>query len=235
MSKLEKELAEPYQAWKTGRSPAINRAMLDALRPTIDKGINIHLPGQNNPLLVSQAKLMSLKALDNYDPEKAALGTHVINTLQGLKRQNSKMTSLLKVPERAAQEHGAILGATRELTESLGYEPEDRQIADHLGINISRIRKLQGLQHGVNEGAFDNDNMYASSTGNRMPSIVIDLVADDLRPMDRRIMNHTLGLQGAETKSTGELARMLKVSPGYISQRRRMIQEMIDRVQYVGV
>mgnify|MGYP000090028857 CR=1 FL=1 len=235
MTKLEKEMVAPYTAWKAGRSPVTNKGMLTALQPSIDKGINIHMPGQSNPLLNSQAKLMALRALDTYDPEKAALGTHVINTLQGLKRQNTKMSSLLKVPERAAQEHGAILGATRELTEELGYEPDETQVADRLGIAVSRIRKLHGLQHGISEGSFEGDNMYASSSGAKIPNIVIDLVADDLGSMDRRIFDHTLGLRGREVKSATELARMLKVSPGYISQRRRSIQEMMDRVQYVGV
>jgi len=233
-SKLEKELTEPYTAWKAGKSPTTNKAMLTALQPSIDKAINIHVPGQNNPLLQGQARLMALRSLDNYDPKQAALGTHVINTLQGLKRQNKKQTDLIRVPERAAQLHGAIMGATRSLQEEHGYEPNDSQIADHLGINLSQVRKMQNFHHGLSEGSFGDDGIYSEAAGKPIHSLTIDLVADDLGKMDRHILDHTLGINGKSVLPTSELARKLKVSDGYISQRRRSIQQMLDRVQYLS-
>lgn len=232
---LEDDFREPYETWKAANNaPEANAAFLKHLNPVIDGAINAHV-GRSNPLLVSRARRMTLDAVRNYDPKRSRLKTHLFNQLQGLKRVNRQQTTILRVPERVALDRHHLAGSTQELTDKLGREPSDAELADHTGFSARRLSRVRSYSPAVAEGTLEAFSPTQEVLGNSTnpaqarAGMWQQIVYGDLSPTDQAVMEHALGLNGRPRLSNQEIAQKLKKSPGLISQRKKMIQGLLDK------
>lgn len=231
---LEPEFKDAYTAWKKTPGPEMHAAMLNTLHPTIQGAIQTHI-GQTNPLLVSKARKMTLDALKTYDPRRGRLKTHVYNHLLGLKRVHQQQSQILSVPQRTAIGQYHLKQAEQELSHELGREPTDAEIADKTGFSMPQLGRLRKLHAGISEGALTGEG--GDILGGLTPahreaaSLWHQIVYDDLDPYHKKIMEHTLGMNGRPILPNHELARKLRRSPGAISQAKGRIQKMLDEEQ----
>jgi len=233
MDYLEDDFKEPYAAWKANQTPTGNAAMLDTLKPVIEKGIRAHV-GAPNPLLTSRARKVALEGLRTYDPSRARLQTHLFNQFQGLKRIARQQSQVIRAPERVVFDQQQLRQYEQELTDELGREPTDVELANHSGFSLKRISHVRGYQPGVSEGALEA--VAPGFTGSIRPDprsqqMWTELVYDDLAPLDQKILEYSLGLHGRKPLSNQEIARKLGRSPGAISQRKARIQQLLDQEQ----
>ena len=229
-SYLEPEHAEAFNAWKANPSQEANRQILDTLSPMIDTGIRAHV-GEPNPLLTSQARRLTLDALQTYDPNRSRLRTHVVNNLQGLKRINRKLQQGVTIPERVSQDAYRLTAGTQELQDRLGREPTDAELSDHLAFPVSRIAHVRKFRPAVAEGTMAAvlPSGTAAVQPGQMQQTWTELVYDDLPTIDKTILEHTLGLHGRPMLSNQQLAVKLGHSPGSISQHKQRIQSLLDQ------
>ncbi len=224
---------EVFDSWKKNRNPHTTGQLLRQLQPSIDKGISAHV-GASNPLLKSRARRMALQAVQGYDPSRGTkLSTHVINYLQGLKRVNRQQTQIIKVPERVSLEQSRLMDASRELSDDLGREPSDIELADYTGISRSRQTHIRKFKPTIAEGS-----LISKSEGSNevfSPGIVHDpslswaeIVYSDMDPIDQKIMEYSMGLHGRKPLQNQEIAVKLHLTPGAISQRKQKIQMRLD-------
>ena len=228
---LEDDFREPYTAWKANPTPAANAQMLRTLEPVIDKGIRTHV-GEPNPLLVSRARKLALEGLRSYDPKRARLQTHLFGQFQGLKRINRQQSQVIKAPERVQIDAWHLQNAEQELTDLLGRPPTDRELADHSGFNYRRITRVRQFQPGVSEGHMES--VAPAFQPGVLPDQAdrttwLEIVYDDLPPLDQQIMEMSMGLHGRQPMSNQEIAKALRRSPGAISQRKKRIQQALDQ------
>jgi len=237
---LEPDFAEPYKAWKATPGPDTNAGMLKALTPTIEGAIRTHV-GEPNPLLTSRARLMALEGLQGYDPTRGRLQTHMYNHLLGLKRANRQQTTILKVPERISLDRYHLENATNELSNELGREPTDMEIADRVGFSPRRIARVRSYSPAVAEGTIDESTEGGGVIGGvedplrRQQTAVYDVVYDELDTYHRQIMELALGLNGRRPLSNQQIAQKMNRSPGAISQAKLRIQKMLDEVNELGL
>ena len=59
--------------------------------------------------------------------------------------------------------------------------------------------------------------------------IWLQVIYDDLSPIDKKIFEYALGYNGKSVLSNQQIAAKLGRSPGAISQRKLLIQKMIDQ------
>jgi len=232
-SYLEEEFAEPYTTWKTAKTPAANATFLQTLQPTIDQGIRMHV-GEPNPLITSRARQISLKAIGSYDPTRSRLKTHLFNQLQGLKRINRQQSQIIHMPERLAMDAYHLANYTQELNDELGREPTDVELANRTGFSRRRIGQIRGMRPGVAEGTLTTmlpDSTVGIRPDNKAQSMWVELIHDDLEPVDQLILEHTLGLHGKPVLSNQAIARKLGRSPGAISQHKLRIQQLLNQEQ----
>jgi len=235
-SSIEPEFDEPYKAWKTSPSPETNAAMLKVLKPTIEGAIKTHV-GETNPLIESRARKLVLDTLHGYAPERGRLGSYVYSQLQGLKRINRQQTSILKTPERMAQDSYFLSQAEKELQSELGRSPTDSELADKTGLSPKRMKAVRRYSAPISEGQMiDPETGMSGYAGNvqnpwqqRRHSAWTQLVYDDLDPYHQQIMEHTLGMNGRRPISNAQLAAKLGRSPGAISQAKARIQALLDQ------
>jgi len=242
-SLLEPELTPDYEEWKKAGTPEANAKMLGRIQPMIDQAIQAHV-GPSNPLLVSRARRMALDALRGYDPSRARLRTHLFNQLQGLKRVSRQQSAILHVPERVSLDRYHLERHTQELTDKLGREPSDDELADATGFSPRRLQRVRSYLPAVAEGTLesaDPEGRQQIYGGVIIPKqqqaradAVRDLVYGDLSPQDKLIMGHTLGMGGRRPLSNQQIAAKLGRSPGLISQRKAAIQQMLDRASEIS-
>jgi DNA-directed RNA polymerase specialized sigma subunit len=235
-SLIDPDLNEAYGTWSLDRSPEANAVILKTLDPVIDKAVRTHT-GTHNPLLKSKARKMTLKALGSYDPQRGRLQSHLYAQLQGLKRTHAQQSHIMQAPERIRLEKRGLSMAKQELEDELGREPTDSELAIRTGLSVKRISKIRTYRPAASEGFLAS----IGDAGGLAPAVKSPeeerntawarLVYDDLGPMDRKIMEWSLGLNGQPTLSNQEIAVRLKRSPGAVSQRKMIIQKMLHQEQ----
>lgn len=224
-------LEAAWQTWKASPGPDANATVLDVLGPTIDRGVRTHM-GDLNPLNRSRARAIALQALGTYDPRGGAnLSSHIFNHLRGLKRYAGRIAAGVRLPERAVLERNTLDKHEADLLDELGREPNDDELADRSGFSVRKLKRLRSYNPAVAEGAFNvtgdgrtpyNPAVASESTAWRQ------IVYDELAPLDKKVFEWTTGYNGRKLKNTTEIAHALRRSPGWVSQRRLLIQRKLD-------
>jgi hypothetical protein len=227
-------LAEPdfdkaFTDWQKDQTPEGNAAILRRVDPIINKAIQTHV-GKPNPILRSRARGMALKALATYNPKRSRIQTHLYNHLRGLKRVAGQQSHILKVPERVVLDRRALEMASQELLDELGRDPTDDELAQRTGFSFRRMQRIRGYHPGVSEGFLAGlpEGGLSPEVQNPESDTWMRVIYDDLGPRDKKIMEWTIGYNGRSVLSNQEIARKLNVTPGAVSQRKAMIQQMLD-------
>ena len=232
--KLEKDYEEPVLSWQADPTPENADRMLHSLNPLITSATKSHV-GDANPLIRSQARRMTLDAMQRYDPQQSSVRTHLYNQLQGLKRVNRQQTRAISAPERVVLDQGRLREHINTFQTEYGRDPTDEELADASHMSVKRIRHVRKFRAGVPEGAFQNEQgevtLPESSRPGSPPSgnAWVEIVYDDMEPTNQLIMEHSLGLHGKPVLSNERLAKMLRITPGAVSQRKLHIQKQLDQ------
>lgn len=235
-NKLEKDYAEPFRMWQAKPDKVNTGNLLRAIEPEIRRGVFAHVGG-DNPLIKSRARQMAIQSLKSYDPTKAKLGTHVVNSLQGLKRVNRKQTEIISVPERLMYDRRQIERMSQEIEDEIGRAPSAAEIADRTGFSVKRINKALNMQMALSEGTYTR-NMPESANNIAVnptqSSNWAEVLYYDLDPTSQKIMEWTMGMNGSQVLSNKDIARRLRITPGAVTQRKQRIQQQLDSLQDLG-
>lgn len=233
-----------YTDWQKNQTPESNTKILAAVQPVIDTALQSYGGASHTPTLKSRARLMALKALGTYDPQRGNVRTHLLSQLQSLRRAAAKEQNIINLPEQVGLDFQNLSSAENELRDQFGRDPTDDELSDYTNLSQRRIQKIRNFHQPLAEGTVsriaDED-----STGGDVASMVpgnnraaeswMNFVYGDLGPTDKLIMDMTLGRNGKRKASTQEIARRLNITPGAVSQRAAKIQTMLDkRFDYGG-
>lgn len=234
MDRLEDEYKPAFMEWQANPTPEGNTKFLQSIDPIVQKGVKMY--GGSSPLAASQGRLLALEAARKYDPTQSRLQSHLLTQMQSLQRISRKQSEIVSAPEQLLQERNRLNRYTQELMDELGREPTDAELSDHLGVSPKRIAKIRSFQPGMNTGLISAMNPQAE-VASTIPGqddssrLWLDIVHQDLSPMDQLIMEHTLGMNGKPKLSNAQIAAKLGRSPGAITQRKMRIQSLLDREQ----
>jgi DNA-directed RNA polymerase specialized sigma subunit len=221
-----KNLDTMYQTWqKTQKRQDIN-SMLEYLNPDIDKAIYAYSGLNSGPAVKSRAKLLTVKAIKNYDPKSASsLRSWVYTQLQPLSRYSRELAPS-PMPERTLQQLSSLKRYENEFYENKGRDASDSELADLIGVSLKQIGKIRGLDKKTySEGfvAYTGENPVTAQELTATPSSKIkeDTLAamyGSMSPQEQLILEHKLGYNNKKILSNNEIAKKLKMSPGRISQ-----------------
>lgn len=227
-----------FQTWQQSRTPENNTKLLSTLQPVIDTAVGSYASGNMSPTIKSRAKLMALKAMDSYDPQKGNVRTHLLSQMQSLRRLSAQEQNIISIPEQVGLDFQRMAESENELRDRIGRDPTDDELADHTNLSLRRIRKIRAFHQPLPESATTpesddetNDGGVASTVpgSNRGADAWMNFVHGDLSPTDQLIMDMALGRNGRKHTSTQDIARKLNITPGAVSQRAAKIQVMIDK------
>lgn len=232
---LEEEYTPHFQAWRAEPSGANAGKLLQAVDPVIKSALRTYAgAGQSSPTMRSKAKLVVLDSLPRYDPNKAKLRTYLMTSLQSLRRAQAEESQIVSVPERVRLDQQLLRTATAELTDKLGREPSDGELAEHAGVSLKRLAHVRQAKGSLAEGQMVNTTEDPGGSADvavapRGRETYLRFIYGDLSPTDQFIMERSLGLHGHSILPKGEIARKLGISAGAVSQRAAKIQAILDK------
>lgn len=224
-----------YDTWKTDPTPENLGKVVSAMDPVINSEIQ-RFTGPK-PLLRSKARALAIKAVRSYDPASGAqLRSWVTTNLQPLSRYGQQLRAV-HAPEVAIRQAAEVNRVRMEMSDNLGRDPEDQELADEVGISVKRIKDIRRMvKPTISEGGMaepqDEDSvagMPAISQPNKL-SLAEEMVYDSLSPRDKAIFDWKTGKRGKPLLSNQEIARRLGVTPALISQRSQGIAMQIQQV-----
>lgn len=221
-----------YAAWKSTPGPDTMASVVRALEPTIASEV-YNYPG-SKPLLRMRAKPLVIQAIKSYDPSRgAALRSWATTNLRPLSRASNQLR-LVHASEdniRLADEANTLRGA---MSDELGRDPTDNELADRAGVSVTRLRKAREAVPAVT-----SEGVYVSEAGvSQLPAIetqersetAVEGIYQSLDTDGKQLLDWALGRNGQPRLPSNEIARRLNISPAAVSQR---LKALSARIQYV--
>lgn len=227
-----------FTDWQTKRTPENNTRILQTVQPIIDTAVSSYAGSAASPTVKSRARLLALKALESYDPQRGNVKTHLLSQLQRLRRISAQTQNIISLPEQVGLDYQRLSEAENELRDQYSRDPTDDELADFTSLSKRRIQKIRKFQQPLAEGTVSHivdENSSGGDVASQIPGQTramdawLDFVYDDLTPTDKLIMDMTLGRNGRRKTSTAEIAQRLRLTPGAVSQRAAKIQAMLDK------
>lgn len=239
-TKIKKQKAQQKSAiqsaitrWQTGDKSAAGQ-ILQYLKPTISSALRSFAPGQQNMLNIQAAKL-ALSSMSTYDPSKNVQpSTHAFNALQRLNRVRRQRQNIIHVSQDTVYKFNIIQQKSAQLQDQLGRQPTTQQLADSLGMSQKKIQQITSRSNGIINDSSAVSQMTGQSTfstKNVSDKDYIDYTYRSLGPIQQKIMQWSLGLNGKKMLSNIQIAKKLNISPGAVSQRRLKINNLLSQVR----
>ena len=224
-------LDNAYEFWQRNQSAANLSQLLETASPVLDKAITSLAGGDRT--LRGRAKRLAIDAFRSFDPAKGAkLRTHLMIRLQPLQREYTKRTSSLAIPERVQLDQLRLTQAEQSLSDELGRDPSDHELAEFMGLSQKRIAHVRKFVRGLlAEGQIRSDEGEQ-----RMPAaeevtaadIWVEYVHHDLDSIDKKIFEWKTGYNGKKIRSNNEIAKRLRITPSAVSQRSAKIAMKLE-------
>jgi DNA-directed RNA polymerase specialized sigma subunit len=234
---LEPQYEPAFTAWSNDRSETNREALLQAISPVIANNVALVGNADKNYLTI-QGKILAMKAMERYDPQKASVATYLSKQLFPLRRYARQQMNVLGMPERMMMASQRLESSELELEDVLGRSPTTDELADHMGLSVRQIERIRRGGHAKNTGSYDTPdeegNISSPAVRRSLPQKYLHeyvLSALDSDPVSRYIYENDVGLHGRTTLSNQDLASKLRLSPGAVSQRRRKILEIVNKAE----
>jgi RNA polymerase primary sigma factor len=186
--------------------------------------------------LVSEGNIGLMKAVERFDPKKGGkLSTYASWWIkQSIKRALANQSKTIRLPVHLVDKIGKIRRVAAQMTEELGREPSNEELADELGLPVAKVAHLKtvavrpaSLDAKINA---DDDTAFGDLVSDDRAEDPFEALRDkDLRdevgdlldvldPRERRIIAYRFGLGGGRERTLEEVGRKFGVTRERIRQ-----------------
>lgn len=224
---------------KQGDPEAIERMVKCNLRLVVKIARNY--AGLGVPLmdLIAEGNIGLMKAVERFDPEKggkmSTYGSWWIK--QGIKRALTNQSKTIRLPSHLLEKLNRIRAFSHEYHEQFGHEPNNREIAEHMGVKPGQIAHWKAMSFnptsldapiGDDDGGSFSDLLSDAKSRSGF-DILNDLqvrenVSELLVHLDERelsILNHRYGLDGSDPETLERVGERFHIT----RERVRQIQK----------
>jgi DNA-directed RNA polymerase specialized sigma subunit len=187
---LQEQQLALWQKWRGG-DEAARTELMKSLEPLIVSYINRYT---RTPIpqidIKARAYLLAQKALETYDPSKAAIGTHVQNNLAPLQRYVAARQNPTYLPEHVSKLFGQVSRAKDDFYTQHGRNPSVSELAKTTGIDEDTVERIEmGLQpatlvSSIADEAETEGDVYRALRAREMDSI--RFLRAELEGMERK-------------------------------------------------
>lgn len=186
--------------------------------------------------LVSEGNIGLMKAVERFDPEKGGkLSTYAAWWIkQAIKRALANQSKTIRLPIHMVDKIAKMRRISVILTEALGREPTDEELADEVGLSHRKLALIKqasfrptSLDAPINEGEATEFSEVISDerAENPLESLAeknlhgeLDGLLSVLDDRERRIIDERFGLSGRQALTLEEVGRNFGVTRERIRQ-----------------
>jgi RNA polymerase primary sigma factor len=205
---------------------------------------NLGLPTSD---LISEGNVGLMKAVERFDPAKGGkLSTYAAWWIkQAIKRALANQSKTIRLPVHLVDKISKIRRASLQMSDELGREPTDDELAEEIGISRSKVSQLKTVsirpasldapisrddstELGETVGDEDAQTPFELLRDKNLHDVVSDLF-EVLDGRERKIIFQRFGLDGGKPKTLEEVGKKFGVTRERIRQLQNIALAKLHR------
>jgi DNA-directed RNA polymerase specialized sigma subunit len=219
-----------WTKWRdNGKQPEHTEELLNNFSGIINKSANRFAALKDIPKSAVKAEfhIQAMKAFETYDPNKAALSTHLTNQLRRGDRFVHTYQNIGRVVESRIYKITQYKNDRALLEDKLGRPASSQELADHLKWPVKQVVAMENEVRGQLPAS--RSSMEHLVVKPSKDAEVLRLIPYELTGEEKIVFEYTYGLNGKPQLTPGQMSTTLNISQSKISRLKSAIASKIEK------